>query len=122
MFEKTFGTYIACPYWLTKVSRKEICTMKLLFLLLLLIVPLIMAFVALRSRMVTRFFHVLALLCFYSAATVIAGDVYATNAHMTTFTTEIHHFLLNGWFLYPSAYLGVYVPYVLWMSLFSKKS
>lgn len=95
--------------------------MKLIFLLLLLIVPLIMAYVALRSRMVTRVFHILALLCFYSAATVIAGDVYATNAHMTTFTTEIHHFLLNGWFLYPSAYLGVYIPYVLWMSLFSEK-
>ncbi|MFL0377178.1 hypothetical protein [Paenibacillus amylolyticus] len=96
--------------------------MKLVFLLLLLIVPLIMVYLALRSRMVTRLFHILALLCFYSAATVIAGDVYATNAHMTTFTTEIHHFLLNGWFLYPSAYLGVYIPYVLWMSLFSEKS
>ncbi|MBD8841189.1 MULTISPECIES: hypothetical protein [Paenibacillus] len=96
--------------------------MKLVFLVLLLVIPLIMVYLALRSRMVTRLFHILALLCFYSAATVIAGDVYATNAHMTTFTTEIHQFLMNGWFLYPSAYLGVYIPYVMWRSLFSEKS
>jgi len=95
--------------------------MRILFLLLLIIVPLVMVSLALRSRMVEKIFHALALLCFYSAATVIAGDVYATNAHMTTFTTEIHHFLLNGWFLYPSAYLGVYIPYLLWMGLFRKK-
>ncbi|MBM6384172.1 MAG: hypothetical protein JSY10_09335 [Paenibacillus sp.] len=96
--------------------------MRFLFLLLLIIVPLVMVFLALRSRTVTKCFHALALICFYSAATVIAGDVYATNAHMTTFTTEIHHFLLNGWFLYPSAYLGVYIPFLLWISLFSKKN
>lgn len=96
--------------------------MRFVFLLLLIIVPLVMVFLALRSRTVIKLFHTLALICFYSAATVIAGDVYATNAHMTTFTTEIHHFLLNGWFLYPSAYLGVYIPFLLWISLFSKKN
>ncbi|MGO4529886.1 hypothetical protein AB4Z30_12480 [Paenibacillus sp. 2TAF8] len=96
--------------------------MKIVFLLLLIIVPLAMTFIALRFRWATRLFHVLAILCFYSAATVIASDVYATNAHMTTFTTEIHHFLLNGWFLIPAAYLGVYIPYVLWKSLFTEKS
>ncbi|MGG4482859.1 hypothetical protein [Paenibacillus illinoisensis] len=96
--------------------------MRFVFLLLLIIVPLVMVFLALRSRTVIKLFHALALICFYSAATVIAGDVYATNAHMTTFTTEIHHFLLNGWFLYPSAYLGVYIPFLLWISLFSKKN
>ncbi|WP_127539093.1 hypothetical protein [Paenibacillus illinoisensis] len=96
--------------------------MRFLFLLLLIIVPLVMVFLALRSRTFIKLFHALALICFYSAATVIAGDVYATNAHMTTFTTEIHHFLLNGWFLYPSAYLGAYIPFLLWISLFSKKN
>lgn len=96
--------------------------MRFVILLLLIIVPLVMVFLALRSRTVIKLFHTLALICFYSAATVIAGDVYATNAHMTTFTTEIHHFLLNGWFLYPSAYLGVYIPFLLWISLFSKKN
>ncbi|WP_418040192.1 hypothetical protein [Paenibacillus xylanilyticus] len=96
--------------------------MRFVFLLLLIIVPLVMVFLALRSRTVIKLFHTLALICFYSAATVISGDVYATNAHMTTFTTEIHHFLLNGWFLYPSAYLGVYIPFLIWISLFSKKN
>ncbi|MET3938764.1 hypothetical protein ABIC22_001576 [Paenibacillus sp. PvP094] len=96
--------------------------MRFLFLLLLIIVPLVMVLLALRFRTVIKLFHALALICFYSAATVIAGDVYATNAHMTTFTTEIHHFLLNGWFLYPSAYLGAYIPFLLWISLFSKKN
>lgn len=96
--------------------------MNIVFLLLLIIVPLAMAFIALRSKWTTRLFNLLAILCFYSAATVVASDVYATNAHMTTFTTEIHHFLLNSWFLIPGAYLGVYIPYVLWMMLFVEKS
>ncbi|WP_426333946.1 hypothetical protein ACN9MH_02045 [Paenibacillus silvae] len=95
--------------------------MKLFFLLLLIIVPLVMSYIALRYKPAARLFHLLAILCFYSAATVLASDVYATNTHMTTFTTEIHHFLLNGWFLIPAAYLGVYIPYVLWMSFLTKK-
>lgn len=96
--------------------------MKMVFLLLLILVPLAMAFIALRSKWAARLFHLLAILCFYSAATVIASDVYATNSHMTTFTTEIHQFLLNGWFLVPSAYLGVYIVYLLWMNLFTEKN
>ncbi|WP_145414432.1 hypothetical protein [Paenibacillus xylanexedens] len=95
--------------------------MKIVFLLLIIIVPLAMTFIALRTQWAVRLFHLLAILCFYSVATVIASDVYATNTHMTTFTTEIHHFLLNRWFLIPASYLGVYIPYVLWKSLFSKK-
>ncbi|CAI6083614.1 hypothetical protein PAECIP112173_03996 [Paenibacillus sp. JJ-100] len=96
--------------------------MKIIFLLLLIIVPLVMAYAALRFKPIRWIFHVLAILSFYSAATVIASDVYATNAHMTTFTTEIHHFLLNGWFLIPAAYLGVYIPYMLWIRLLNEKS
>ncbi|MEN1990680.1 hypothetical protein [Paenibacillus hubeiensis] len=96
--------------------------MKLVFLLLIVIVPILMFWLARRIAFLERLFHVLALLSFYSMAAVIAGDVYATNAHNTTFTTDIHHLLLDGWFLFPAAYLGVYAPYLIWMCLRSTGS
>ncbi|MWV46819.1 transposase [Paenibacillus sp. HJL G12] len=75
------------------------------------VVPLIMTALAVRSRTVRYIWHLLALVSFYTAGSIIAAAVYLNRTNETVFTTNVHDVLLNPWFLMTGAYLGLYIPY-----------
>lgn len=86
--------------------------MSIFFVLAFLIIPLLMTSAA-KYKVVHAGFSVLALLCFYIAGSIAGIAVYENNAHDTMFTTDVHHIFLNPWFLCTSAYLALYMAYIL---------
>ncbi|MGG0171376.1 transposase [Paenibacillus dokdonensis] len=85
----------------------------LLFLLIagFIVVPFIMTALAIRSKLVRYVLHLVALLSFYTAGSIVTTVVYMNRTHETVFTTNVHDVLLNPWFLMTGAYLGLYIPY-----------
>lgn len=74
-------------------------------------VPFVMAVLAALNRGFRWIWGLLALLSFYITGSIIAAEVYRNILHGTVLTTDVHHLLLNPWFLVAGAYLGLYVPY-----------
>ncbi|MEC0372430.1 transposase [Paenibacillus chibensis] len=75
------------------------------------VVPFPMTALAVRFRVVRYALHLLALVCYYTVGSIITAAVYSNRAHDTVFTTDVHNVLLNPWFLFTGAYLGLYIPY-----------
>ncbi|MCM3784627.1 hypothetical protein M3231_16815 [Neobacillus mesonae] len=87
--------------------------MNTLLIALFLILPLFLSALSLLFKPLVRTLHFLALLCFYAAGVCLLLAVYHTNMNGMTFTTQIHHILLDPLFVIPIGYLGIYIPYLI---------
>ncbi|SFS69959.1 hypothetical protein [Paenibacillus sp. 453mf] len=96
--------------------------MNTLLIALFLILPFILSAISLLFKPIQRVLHFIALFCFYAAGICLLISVYHTNMSGMTFTTQIHHILLDPLFVIPAAYLGIYIPFlIITYFLLSKK-
>lgn len=75
--------------------------------------PFVLSGLSLLYRPLQRIFHFIALFCIYLAGISLLIAIYQTNVDGTTFTTQVHHILLDPLLLIPGAYLGIYVPFLI---------
>ncbi|GAB6991484.1 transposase [Paenibacillus pini] len=86
------------------------------------VIPFVMAFVSALSIIFRTIIHALALLSIYVSGSIVAAAIYRTRSHDTELTTDVHHVLLNPWFLFTGAYLGLYVPYLIMTRLWKEQN
>ncbi|WP_211747123.1 hypothetical protein [Paenibacillus sp. Marseille-Q4541] len=75
--------------------------------------PFVLSGLSLLYKPLQRLLHFIALFCIYLAGITILLAVYQTNANGTTFTTQVHHILLDPLLVIPGAFLGIYVPFLI---------
>ncbi len=92
-------------------GAKEVLTLLFWLIAGFIVVPFIMAALAVSFRPIRYIIHLLALISFYVTGSIITSAVYLNRIHETVLTTHVHHVLLNPWFLITGAYLGLYIPY-----------
>ncbi|WP_160035938.1 hypothetical protein [Paenibacillus sp. An7] len=75
--------------------------------------PFVLSGLSLLYKPLQRLLHFIALFCIYLAGISLLLAVYHTNASGTTFTTQVHHILLDPMLLIPAAFLGIYIPFLI---------
>lgn len=95
--------------------------MKIIIVVASIIVPLLMIYFQHHKTLVSRIYHIIALIAFLIFGNIAALSIYQIIKEQTVFTMEIHGLFLNPFFLITGAYIGVYVIYhLLLLSLNTK--